>query len=200
MSGEVQTQVAFPEGVEGVAATHTGRQEWRWTAQFEAFDAFPARIGSTPTGDYRFVVDGVSRTSGTDAPYSLASEPFHVGPWTGVQVVDGQVSPDGSASFVVPAIRYPRSYDSSFRTIGDDGRATICRTCSFRPWAATAEVTSATVTVTRASGAVERVAATLVDGRWTAATALQPGDRAVVAPGDVLDGNGEVNGAELVLS
>jgi hypothetical protein len=200
MSGEVQTTVEFPDGVEGVANTHTGRQEWRWTASFEAFDAFPARIGSTPAGDYRFVVDGVSRTSGSDAPYALTSEPFRVAPWTGVQVTDGQVGPDGSASFVVPAVAYPRTYASAFRTIRDDGRETICRTCTFRPWAATADVVSATVTVQRAGGAVEQVPATLVDGRWTAATALAPGDRAVVAPGGVRDAGGNTNGQQLVLA
>lgn len=204
MSGEVQTQVAFPKGVQGVADTYRGRQEWLWTAGFEAFDAFPARIGSTPTGTYRFVVDGVARTTGKDAAYALTSQPFAVTPWTGVQVTDGRVDGAGDVSFVVPDSDYPDSYASSFRTIKDDGRikagtSRICRTCSFRPWAASAPAASAVVTVTRAAGSVEQVPASLVDGRWTADTSLLPGDTAVVAVGAVLDAFGETNGATLTL-
>lgn len=203
MSGEVQTQVAFPKGVQGVADTSTGRQEWVWTAGFEAFDAFPARIGSTPTGTYRFVVDGVSRTTGKDAPYSLTSASFAVTPWTGVLVTDGRVDTAGDASFVVPDSRYPRSYTSLFRTIKDDGNnggtSRICRTCTFRPWAASAPAASAVVTVTRADGSVEQVPAALVGGRWVADTNLLPGDRGVIAAGGVLDAFGEMNGNALPL-
>jgi predicted acyl esterase len=56
--GEVQTRVQPPQGAEGLAATYGGQQEWLWTANFEAFDGFPARLGSTPAGVYRFVVEG----------------------------------------------------------------------------------------------------------------------------------------------
>ncbi len=204
MTGEVQTQVAFPHGVEGVATTATGRQEWLWTAGFEAYDGFPARLGSTPTGTYRFVVAGVSRVTGSDQPYALTSAPFAVSPWTGVQVVDGQLDPSGDVSFRVPDSRYPTSYASAFRTIKDDGaiaagRSAICRTCSFRPWAQTAAAASAVVTVTRASGETERVDAVLVNGRWTAPTHLAPGDSAVVAAGDARDAYGETNGTALRL-
>lgn len=55
------------------------------------------------------------------------------------------------------------------------------------------------MTVTRADGTVEQVPATLVDGRWTAATALAQGDLATVLPGDVVDTYGEVNGQSIVL-
>ncbi len=136
MTGEVQTLVHFPQGVQGVADTETGRQEWQWTAGFEAYDAFPARLGSTPTGTYRFVVDGTSRTTGSDARYHLESASFEVSPWTGLQLTDAR--PDGSFT---AASTYPRSYRSAFRTIADDGRQTICRTCAFRPWATSADVT-----------------------------------------------------------
>jgi hypothetical protein len=203
MTGEVQTQVAFPMGVQGVADTHTGRQEWLWTAGFEAYDGFPARLGSTPTGTYRFLVNGVSRTTGADAPYTLTSEPFAVTPWTGVEVTDGAVDERGDVSFRVPDSRYPRSYDSTFRTIRDDGNnggsSAFCRTCSFRPWAATAQAASAVVTVTRADGSTQQVPATLVGGRWTADTDLLPGDTAVVAAGAVHDAYGETNGTSLTL-
>ncbi len=204
MSGEVQTQVAFPKGVRGVADARTGRQEWIWTAGFEAFSAFPARFGSTPTGTYRFVVDGVSRTTGKDAAYALTSLPFEVTPWTGVKVTDRRVDAAGDVSFVVPDSDYPNSYASAFRTIKDDGRiaagtSKLCRTCSFRPWASSASAASAVVTVTRADGSVEQVPATLVGGRWIADTSLLPGDRAVVAAGAVRDAFGETNRDVLTL-
>ena len=203
MTGEVQTQVAFPRGVQGVADAQTGRQEWVWTAGFEAFDAFPARVGSTPTGSYRFVVDGVSRTDGNAAPYALTSAPFRVTPWTGVQVTSGAIGKRGDVSFAVPDSRYPRSYTSTFRTIKDDGNSggssRLCRTCSFRPWASSAPAISAIVTVTRIGGAVEQIPAALVAGRWTAETALAARDRAVVAAGAVRDSFGETNGRPLVL-
>jgi hypothetical protein len=199
MTGEVQTLVDFPNGVQGVADTHTGRQEWRWTAGFEAFTGFPDRFGSTPAGTYRFAVDGASRVSGATEPYALTSEPFEVLPWSGLTATDGGVDGAGDASFAVAPVAYPRTYSSPFRTIGDDGRTTICRTCSFRPWAATGQVASAAVTVTRADGAVEQVPANLADGRWTASTALQPGDRAAVAPGGLRDAAGNTNAAELLL-
>jgi hypothetical protein len=215
MSGEVQTQLAFPRGVSGVADAHTGSHEWLWTAAFEAYSAFPARLGSTPDGTYRFVVGGTSRVTGEDAPYALTSQPFQVVPWTGVQVSDGRVDASGDTSFRIGDSAYPRTWpdrdqpgeqpDGLFPTIRDDhdndGRSAFCRTCSFRPWAQTAQPVSAVVTVTRADGRVEEVAAALgADGRWHAETALQPGDAAVVAPGGVRDEYGETNGTPLVLA
>ena len=220
MTGEVQTQVAFPRGVAGVADTYTGRQEWLWTANFEAYDAFPARLGSTPAGTYRFVVDGVSRTTGADAPYSLTSTPFEVTPWTGVQVTGPAVDEAGNVSFVVPDSDYPSSYASAFRTIkaeepNNAKKRPFCRTCAFRPWARYGAAASAVVTVTRADGTVEQVPATLTyqpgtpasygvaatPGRTiaTAATALAPGDTAVLAAGSVRDAYGEFNGTAFPL-
>ncbi len=58
MTGEVQTRVHWPQGVPGIVETYTGQFAWEWTANFEAYEAFPARLGSTPLGSYRFVVDG----------------------------------------------------------------------------------------------------------------------------------------------
>ena len=50
-------------------------------------------------------------------------------------------------------------------------------------------------TVVRAGGAVQRIAASpMGDGRWRAAAALQPGDRARVEAGGVRDTWGETNG------
>ena len=64
----------FPKGRTRSVDTYSGNQEWMWTANFEAFDAFPAAIGSTPAGTYRFVVDGLIRQGGADTPYHLESE------------------------------------------------------------------------------------------------------------------------------
>ena len=227
MTGEVQTRVEFPKGVQGVADTHTGRQKWHWIARFEAYDAFPARLGSTPAGTYRFVVDGRSRTTGQTAPYSLTSDPFTVSPWTGVTATDPAVDAAGNVSFVIPDSTYPRTFTGPFPTIVDDGNkdddgnaSTFCRRCSFRPWAAYGQAASAVVTVTRADGTVEQVPATLTyepgspavfqgavrrpatPGRTvaTAATALAPGDTAVLAAGSVVDVYGEYNGAPIPLA
>ena len=40
----------------GVLKTYAGKQSWLWTANFEAFDAFPRTVipgGQTPAGTYR---------------------------------------------------------------------------------------------------------------------------------------------------
>ena len=199
MTGEVQTTVQFPKGAQGLATTYAGMQEWLWTASFEAFDAFPARLGQTPAGQYRFVIDGVSRASLADKPYHLVSDAFTVSPWTGITLGGGAVTPDGDVSFAVAPVAYPRTYRSPFPFIRDDGNKVLCKTCSFRPWASSSAIESATVTVTRADGTVTEVPAQLVDGRWVADTDLAPGDRAVVARGGVVDAFGEINGAPLVL-
>ncbi len=52
-SGEIQTMVDFPDGIGGIANTYAGNQEWKWTANFEAFDAFPRDThagGQVPNG------------------------------------------------------------------------------------------------------------------------------------------------------
>ncbi|MCU1448154.1 MAG: hypothetical protein JWP02_324, partial [Acidimicrobiales bacterium] len=197
-SGEVQTFLQLPSGLASVATQRTGQQQWKWRANLEAFDPFPAGAASQVVdGTYRFVVDGNIHQGGKVVPYHLESKPFTVSPWTGIQVSDVQAGPDGAVSFVVPPIAYPRTPAATAAPtfIKDDGRKDVCKTCSFRPWASTADVASATVTVVRASGAAEQVAAFLVGGRWTASAGLQPGDRAYVAAGGVRDTWGEVNGA-----
>ena len=197
-SGEVQTMVDFPEGIAGAANTYAGNTEWKWTANFEAFDGFPARLGRTPIGTYRFVVKGTIRQGGQGVPYRLASDAFTVSRWKGLALGDARVSPSGSSSFTAASV-YPRTYESPFPFIADDGGTALCKTCTFRPWASGAEVVSAVVTVTRTNGDVEKVPATLRAGRWVAPTALRAGDTAVVAPGAVRDANGETNGEALVI-
>jgi hypothetical protein len=73
----------------------------------------------------------------------------------------------------------------------------FCFRCSFEPWAETGAIEQVTVTVQRAGGAPERVAATFDPGtrRWVAPVALGAGDRVFVAAGDVRDSFGERNGA-----
>jgi hypothetical protein len=196
-SGEVQTILQMPSGIQGLVDTWTGRQEWRWTASFEAFDAFPARLGQVPDGTYRFVIDGTIRQDGANAPYHLESAPFDVRPWDGISVRDPQVD-GGDVSFVIDPIEYPRTYDSPIRMVRDDGNQRVCKTCSFRPWAATGEVASATVSVLRPKAGglheVRTVAAQEVGDRWVADTNLRGQEIAVVHRGSVRDTWGEING------
>jgi hypothetical protein len=199
-SGEVPTMVALPAGAQGTVDAWTSSHEWRWTATFEAFDAFPAPVvagGQVPTGTYRFVVDGVTRANGTDVPYHLASAPFRVTPWGGVTAGDARQEAAGAISFTATSA-YPRTYASPFPYVADDGGTVLCKTCTFRPWAAGADVVAATVTVTGPAGS-RTVAATRSGDRWLAPTNLLPGETAVVAPGGLVDAFGETNATAIPL-
>jgi hypothetical protein len=192
-SGEVPTMVALPAGAPGFVEAWTGSHEWRWTASFEAFSAFPATVvpgGQVPAGDYRFVVDGVVRGAAGEAPYHLESAAFTVVPWGGVTADDVRVE-GGAVSFAARS-SYPRTYESPFPYVADDGGTVLCRTCSFRPWASGAEVVSAAVTV-----GTRTVPASAVDGRWT--VPLRPGQSAVIPAGGLRDAFGETNAAPITL-
>lgn len=196
MSGEVQTFLEWPRGLQGVANAKTGSFAWKWTANFEAFDAWPRTTvpgGQVPNGTYRFVVDGTARTGLENEAYHLTSAPFEVTPWTGITVSDLRREANGDVSFVVDPIRYPRTYSNPAVSwfIKDDGKTTVCETCAFRPWATTGAVASASVTVDGAKVPASFDAAT---GRWVAPAQLWNGASAVVAVGDVVDEYGEVNG------
>lgn len=195
-SGEVQTVVDMPKGVQSTLSYRAGQLEWQWTANMEAADFFPrsvTRDGQVPDGTYRFVVSGRHRVDSTTKQYHLTSAPFTVRPWEGIEVADVRVGPAGSVSFTTTAT-YPRTYETSIPAIGDDEGSPICKTCTFRAWASRIEVKTATVTVRRAGGAVERVQARLIDGRWVADARLGPGDTGVVERGGVVDTFGEING------
>ena len=154
--------------------------------------------------------------------YELVKE-FEVVPWDGIVARDLQIS-NGDISFDVASdgervcgnkqgdgelgdpgpIDLPDSYGSPFRFIECEWRnfgpapqrQSYCSFCTFRPWADTSRVETATVTIERAGGETEQVPATQgTDGRWHAAAQLYEGDRAYVAEGDVLDEYGNVNGA-----
>jgi hypothetical protein len=100
-------------------------------------------------------------------------------------------------SFVVDPVVYPRTYASTAAPsfVKDDGRPLVCKTCSFRPWAQSGSVASASVTVQQPDGSVAKVPAVLdaASGRWVADAA--PGSRARVERGDVVDEFGEINGS-----
>ena len=55
----------------------TGSKVYRWTAHYEAFEEMEP-------GAYRFVVDGHHRKGRTAIPYTVASDPFDVDAWEGI--------------------------------------------------------------------------------------------------------------------
>lgn len=196
--GAVQSFLGFPQDEEALLAAKAGQFEWQWTAAFEAFDPLPLGIGQTPEGRYRFVVQGQTLSGAALKPYRLESAPFTVSPWPGVQVQDGRIEA-GQVSVVVPDSIYPKTYVlEGIAAIADDASPTICRTCTFRPWAFGAAISSVTVQVTRAGGAMENVSASLQQGRWVADTRLALGDMALIAAGGAKDAFGEINGAPLL--
>ncbi|MGH2950754.1 MAG: hypothetical protein ACRDKX_01765, partial [Solirubrobacterales bacterium] len=105
-------------------------------------------------------------------------------------------------------IDYPDSYPSTTQFIrerrtayrdpdapGDASRLEwFCFACSFRPWVDAGDAAGAEVTIVRADGSLERVAATPSGHRWVAARALGPGETAFVEAGGVLDEHGNFNG------
>ncbi len=188
-SGEVPVRVRFPQGVVGVLRTYVGMQEWIWSASFEAYSAFPARLGSTPLGRYRFCVEGQSRQGFNAEPYAFCSEPFAVAAWDGIAIEAPSASGD-EIRFTVPAVQYPRSYaDSPFPFIADSDQARICDGCSFRPWASEGRLQRAEVEVLRADGQQQRMAAQCdLAGNCRAGLSLSTGDRAVIRVFDQ-DGN-----------
>ena len=170
MSGEVQTMVDLPNGANAVLDTYSGGQEWIWTAGFEAFTGGPnPELATTPAGTYRFVVDGHIRTGGATEPYALASEPFTVAPWDGIAAPQLTLDGDRAIATLPPTHLYPRTYESPFPYVGDDGRGrlvdengdpvaddlTVCHTCSFRAWAFEGGVAGVDLTVTRRSGGTD---------------------------------------------
>jgi hypothetical protein len=206
-----------------LVSQRSGTQEWHWRASFEAFDAYPRADvpgGQVPAGSYRFVVEGHFNDGHTDpcaddtAPrdatgavtspitigscYRLASAAFQVRPWTGVTVHDLQRN-GGQVSFTVDD-SYPQLPQDTagirFYQPQDHPHLGLCTTCTFRPWASAGTVTSATVEVHDATGAVYDVAASRDDttGTWVAAVPDDPGVSFLVPAGGVVDSYGESNG------
>jgi hypothetical protein len=199
-TGEVPTMVELPSGAQGTADAWTAAYEWRWTASFEAFDAFPRRVvdgGQVPTGTYRFVVDGAERSDGRTRPYHLESAAFRVSRWEGVTAGGARLEPGGAVSFTATSA-YPRTYDSRFPYVHDDGGIVLCRTCSFRPWASSSDVVKAVVTVSGPQG-TRRASAVRQGERWVADVHLVPGERAWLPAEALTDAFGETNGAAITL-
>lgn len=151
--GEIQVKANYPQP-EDLPFVAGGQYEWNWDATFETFDsdiALPDLGGNlrtqTPSGTYRFVIEGCQRSStplnppspscpahdatGRVKAYSLASQPFRVSPWEGITA--SSLTYDGSSvSFAVGPnypyaitssntergpINYPNTYSSPFRFI-----------------------------------------------------------------------------------
>ena len=187
-SGELPVRVQFPQGLSGVLSTYAGMQEWVWTASFEAYSAFPARLGSTPAGRYRFCVEGNIRQSRADAPYAFCSEPFTVSPWDGI-AIDTPQRQGEEIRFTVPPIRYPRSYAEGFPFIADNDSARLCDTCSFRPWAQQGRLARAELQITAVNGATRTQAASCdAQGQCRVSAGLLSGERGLLRVFDQ-DGN-----------
>lgn len=259
--GEVQLQLAFlpsllasppvelPVAGEGVGLAipdpaslvmwRAGLFEWVWTASFEAFISELDNLGDrpriTPTGTYRFVVDGQHRALDGLKPFHLESAAFQVVPWNGITVNDlridnGGVSfvigpvaehrrfrdgmsagaglldiPETEPAYVVGPVDYPDSYSGGISWItnerqlnrdgarADGGHQQYCVRCTFRPWADTAAIQSATVSVRRANGSNYTLSATRTGDRWRT-VAIEPGETARIASGGIVDQYGEING------
>ena len=141
------------------------------------------------------MVNGFQRIAGHLVPYRLASKSFAVSRWNGVKVGAVQVEKAGTVAVTVPPIVYPRTYASWFKFVGDDKGNPICKTCAFRPWAATGQAAQVTVRIVRANGTSRLVKATLGnDGVWHTKDRLRKGEKAVVDVGGVIDTYGESNG------
>jgi hypothetical protein len=113
--GDIQTTLQYPADVIASTATYrSGSFAWKWTAHFEAFDSDidTARFGNqTPTGRYRYVVNGKSRHGHATVPYRVQSNTFDVQPWQGITVPDIRVEPDRTVSFAVGPT-YTRRYST----------------------------------------------------------------------------------------
>lgn len=217
-SGEIQTKVQFPKGIQGLTETYAGNKEWVWTANFEAFDPFPVEIGSTPAGEYRFVVDGNIKLVRGQEPstYHLESGTFTVKPWDGLQVSGLGTGSDGATSFTVAPIAYPQTYTSVFPYIKSSGKTfegkdvikndmtgtAYCTVCSFRPWAIGGQLASARVTVLDSANHATKapVECTPTSGgapnqptgySCSTSTSVPAGGSVIVFPGDVADLYGE---------
>jgi hypothetical protein len=109
----------------------------------------------------------------------------------------------------VGPIDYPDSYASpapfvrNRRTAERDPQAPAnpaklewyCFTCTFRPWLDAGDAATAQVTIIGPGGSRQKVAAIDQGVRWVTTRPLGPGERAIVARGDVKDAHANFNGA-----
>ncbi|HVW80412.1 MAG TPA: hypothetical protein VHB69_05685 [Mycobacteriales bacterium] len=191
----------------------TGRQRWTWTASMEVFDSYPRADvpgGQVPDGQYRFVIDGDIHLDGKKQAYHLDSRAFRVRPWRGIRIRDLRAH-DGTASFTVAPIRYPRQpihvppaldgfYKDNGGGTGKPNTSVICETCSFQPWVTRGHLASAEIQILDGAGdVVATLQAHRLGGRtWGAPVRLRPGQHVVVPAGGVRDTYGETNARGLV--
>ncbi len=130
MTGEVVATVDYPKNDTELAAWRAGLYRWRWTASWEAFDSDidTGRGNQTPTGTYRFRVNGLHHEgAGVETPYALTSNPFQVSPWDGITVPDMSYSP-GQLDFSVGPVRTKDFYPKyPFRRCVRDGAECLDR-------------------------------------------------------------------------
>jgi len=203
----VQTFIDKPSDLVSSLPTYrSGAQQWTWRASFEVFDSYPRADvagGQIPDGTYRFVINGNIHQGGKVEPYKLVSGDFTVSRWTGIKVSDLRRDNDGTVSFAVDPIVYPRMPAAEHRQgiaemYKDDlAGNTFCHSCTFRPWATTGSVASAAVVVTPKNGkkpVTVQASYDATSGRWIASVPKKKGQTVTVAPGGVQDTYGEANG------
>ncbi len=147
-TGEVATHVTFPSGGSGAVQALGGQHTWIWTARFEAYTAFPARLGSTQPGEYRFCIVGRRKAAGSIEGYRFCSNTFEVKPYSKIAITD-VVKNATSVSFTVPAIRHPIIVKSemfpAIKESTSDKR--FCVSCNLRPWAVDGKLAEAVLVV-----------------------------------------------------
>jgi hypothetical protein len=139
---------------------------------------------------------------------------FAVGPVSEhVQFRDGMPAnrgflPDQNPPYVVGPIDYPDSYAGGLSWIRNERQLVrygssdrnvhqqYCVRCSFRPWADTASVAAASVTVRRPDGSTYTLPALTNGERWFTTGSIAPGETAFIAAGGIVDEYGEVNGTD----
>jgi hypothetical protein len=179
-----------------------GRKVVSYSLRSKAFDV--RRWDGITVPEIRDDGGAVSFTVGPTSTYRVPSlEPGGGGRVE--QKVEGAGSGDVVAT--VGPIDYPDTYESPAkfikpaRTVMRDGAAPndpsqfewYCLDCSFRPWIDTGEPSCAEVTYVGATGRARAVRARESGGRWVASVALRSGELALVRPGGVEDGFGQVN-------
>ncbi|HVL80323.1 MAG TPA: neutral/alkaline non-lysosomal ceramidase N-terminal domain-containing protein [Actinomycetota bacterium] len=189
--GEIPTTLEWKRTSDPQSAARfaTGSHESIWTATYEVFDR-------TQPGTYRFVLDGEHRSGRQTETYTMRSRPFRVDVWSGVTTPAVEVTEE-SISFG-RTVSYPRTYTPVgvryiSPSVSTPHGVPYCFRCTFRGWALTGAIASATVTVDGVP-----VEATLTDGRWVV-SGLEPASSATIEPGDLVDGYGNVNGERIVL-
>ena len=218
--GETVTSLDFSAWTEGAASDWLGGELVSpWTATFEVLETTPpGRYRFVVEGEHR--TDGeprpyavASEPFDVDVWTGLRVEELTVTgdrasfDVAGVEADVDEASIPGPVSIGAEEVRYPFTHDSVVPFIRHEVTThadseglphhRYCFTCTFRPWASHGTVVDAAVTVVRGDGGTTTHAATFDPdtGRWaTGDLGLRPGEVVRVAPGQVIDEQGNVNG------